>query len=81
MRARERRQVELGEFDRAGLAAVEARNEVAIGSVPMDAIERALLDQKGNPLLVAVMRYEGMIEIEYGEDVGAQRRRSRQKLQ
>ena len=70
--ARQRRQIELGEFDRARLAAVEARDEIAIGGVPLRAIERALVDQEGHPLLVAVEWNQRMVEVEDGENVGTQ---------
>ena len=71
--ARQRRQVELGELDGAGLAAVEARDELAVGGIPLRAIERSRLDQERNPLLVAVVGDERVIEIEYRENVGAHR--------
>ena len=45
----------------------------------MRAVERALLDQERDPLLVAVVRHERVIEIEQGEDVGAQREQERRK--
>src|SRR5262249_47037148 len=60
----QRREVELGEFQGAGFTSVVARNEVAIGGIVANWVERALFHEEVDPLLVAVVSEQRVVEIE-----------------
>ena len=65
----ERRKIELGEFDGARLSPPVTLAQVAVGLLVRSAVQFAALKQELDPLLVAVVRQQRMVEVEEREDV------------
>ena len=65
----QRRQVELGELDGARLAPPVPFAQLTVGGLVRDAVELAALQQELDPLLVAVVRQQRVVEVEQREYV------------